>query len=104
MNEAQSFLNNDVTDFEAMHNNAAAAVRLLKSLANETRLKVMCVLAEGEVALCLTSRINGCGLEKHQGGGHLYGSNPIGCNLLHNAGRIGFDAFDNNPDGIVGVA
>ncbi len=51
MNEGQSFLNKDVTDFEAMHKNAADAVRLLKSLANESRLMVMCVLAEGEISV-----------------------------------------------------
>ena len=51
MNEAQSFLDNDVTNFQAMHKNAADAVRLLKSLANENRLMVMCVLAEGEVCV-----------------------------------------------------
>ncbi len=34
-----------------MRENAANAVRLLKSLANENRLMVMCVLAEGEVSV-----------------------------------------------------
>ena len=38
-------------DFEAMHRNAAEAVRLLKSLANESRLMVMCVLSEGEISV-----------------------------------------------------
>lgn len=38
-------------DFEAMHQNAGKAVRLLKSLANESRLIVMCVLAEGEISV-----------------------------------------------------
>ena len=35
-------------DLEEMQRNAADAVRLLKTLANETRLIVLCVLAEGE--------------------------------------------------------
>ena len=51
MNEAQSVFSDEVTDLEAMRENAAAAVRLLKSLANESRLMVMCVLAEGEVSV-----------------------------------------------------
>ena len=38
-------------DFEAMHKNAAQAVQLLKSLANENRLLIMCVLAEGEISV-----------------------------------------------------
>jgi DNA-binding transcriptional ArsR family regulator len=38
-------------DFEAMQENAAQAVRLLKSLANESRLMVMCVLSEGEISV-----------------------------------------------------
>lgn len=38
-------------DFEAMHLNAGKAVRLLKSLANESRLIVMCVLSEGEISV-----------------------------------------------------
>jgi DNA-binding transcriptional ArsR family regulator len=40
-----------VMDFESMQENAAQAVRLLKSLANESRLMVMCVLAEGEISV-----------------------------------------------------
>jgi DNA-binding transcriptional ArsR family regulator len=35
-------------DFEAMKRNASAAVSLLKGLANESRLMIVCVLAEGE--------------------------------------------------------
>jgi DNA-binding transcriptional ArsR family regulator len=38
-------------DFESMHQNAGKAVRLLKSLANESRLIVMCVLSEGEISV-----------------------------------------------------
>ena len=35
-------------DFNAMQQNAAEAVALLKSLGNESRLMILCVLAEGE--------------------------------------------------------
>ena len=38
-------------DFSAMQRNAADAVNLLKGLANESRLMIMCVLAEGEVSV-----------------------------------------------------
>ncbi len=51
MNETQSMANRSEIDFEDMHRNAADAVRLLKSLANESRLMVMCVLAEGEISV-----------------------------------------------------
>ena len=51
MNEAQSFADEKAIDSEAMRKNTADAVRLLKSLANENRLMVMCVLAEGEVCV-----------------------------------------------------
>ena len=51
MNEAPSIVIDQVTDFEAMRKNAADVVRLLKSLANESRLMVMCVLAEGEFSV-----------------------------------------------------
>ncbi len=41
-----------------MQQNAADAVNLLKGLANESRLMIMCVLAEGEVSVGqLNSRI-----------------------------------------------
>lgn len=43
----------------AMRENAAQAVRLLKSLANESRLMIMCVLAEGECSVgALNKRID----------------------------------------------
>ena len=46
-------------DFDAMQKNASKAVRLLKSLANESRLIVMCVLSEGEISVGnLNQRIN----------------------------------------------
>jgi len=38
-------------DFSTMQRNAADAVNLLKGLANESRLMIMCVLAEGEVSV-----------------------------------------------------
>ena len=38
-------------DFDTMQQNAADAVNLLKGLANESRLMIMCVLAEGEVSV-----------------------------------------------------
>ena len=59
MNKAPILMDKDALDFEAMHQNAAAAVRLLKSLANESRLMVMCVLAEGEISVgSLNERID----------------------------------------------
>jgi DNA-binding transcriptional ArsR family regulator len=46
-------------DFTTMQKNAADAVSLLKGLANESRLMIMCVLAEGEVSVGqLNRRIN----------------------------------------------
>jgi DNA-binding transcriptional ArsR family regulator len=42
-------------DWEAMHRSAADAVYLLKGLANENRLVIMCVLAEGE---CSVGQLN----------------------------------------------
>jgi len=38
-------------EFEAMQNSAKDAVSLLKGLANESRLMIMCVLSEGEVSV-----------------------------------------------------
>lgn len=38
-------------DFDAMRRNATAAVNLLKGLANESRLMIMCVLSEGEISV-----------------------------------------------------
>jgi DNA-binding transcriptional ArsR family regulator len=38
-------------DFDTMQQNAADAVSLLKGLANESRLMIMCVLTEGEVSV-----------------------------------------------------
>ena len=38
-------------DFDTMQQNAADAVNLLKGLANESRLMIMCVLAEGEISV-----------------------------------------------------
>lgn len=42
-------------NWEDMHRNAADAVHLLKGLANENRLLIMCVLAEGE---CSVGQLN----------------------------------------------
>ncbi len=43
----------DITrlDYDAMKRNANDAVSLLKSLANESRLMIMCVLSEGEISV-----------------------------------------------------
>ena len=38
-------------DYDAMKRNATDAVSLLKGLANESRLMIMCVLAEGEFSV-----------------------------------------------------
>ena len=38
-------------DLVTMQRNAADAVNLLKGLANESRLMIMCVLAEGELSV-----------------------------------------------------
>lgn len=38
-------------DFNAMQQNATEAVTLLKGLANESRLMIMCVLTEGELSV-----------------------------------------------------
>lgn len=38
-------------DFDTMQRNATEAVTLLKGLANESRLMIMCVLTEGEVSV-----------------------------------------------------
>ena len=51
MNQPLDTQGTDRMDFSAMHKNAADAVSLLKGLANESRLMIMCVLAEGEVSV-----------------------------------------------------
>lgn len=38
-------------DFSQMQENAARAVRVLKCLANESRLMIICVLTEGELSV-----------------------------------------------------
>jgi DNA-binding transcriptional ArsR family regulator len=48
MNEAGKSRNTSGLDFDAMQEKASEAVTLLKGLANESRLMIMCVLAEGE--------------------------------------------------------
>jgi DNA-binding transcriptional ArsR family regulator len=48
----------EIVDLSKLHQNAARAVRLLKSLANESRLMIMCVLSEGELSVgALNQRI-----------------------------------------------
>lgn len=51
MNEAFKTGDTNRMDFSAMQQNATAAVTLLKSLANESRLMIMCVLTEGELSV-----------------------------------------------------
>mgnify|MGYP001812499283 CR=1 FL=1 len=38
-------------DYDSMKRNAGDAVNLLKGLANESRLMIMCVLSEGEISV-----------------------------------------------------
>ena len=58
MEQLQNTIKADFLDVESMQRNAADAVRLLKSIANESRLMVMCVLAEGEFSVgALNKRI-----------------------------------------------
>jgi DNA-binding transcriptional ArsR family regulator len=46
-------------DLDAMRHNASDAVSLLKGLANESRLMILCVLSEGELSVGqLNQRIN----------------------------------------------
>jgi DNA-binding transcriptional ArsR family regulator len=51
MNGARKIPAHVPVDFAAMEKNAATAVRLLKGLANESRLMIMCVLSEGEISV-----------------------------------------------------
>ena len=51
MNTTQKIEFSAAIDFSFMRGNVADAVKLLKSLANESRLMVMCVLAEGEISV-----------------------------------------------------
>ena len=58
MNPAQQRLAH-VIEPDEMRHSAAQAVRLLKSLANESRLMIMCVLGEGELSVgALNERID----------------------------------------------
>lgn len=41
----------EVMDYGVMKRNASDAVSLLKGLANESRLMIMCVLSEGEISV-----------------------------------------------------
>ena len=59
MENPSSPLDPNALDFDSMERSAADAVRLLKSIANESRLMVMCVLAEGGFSVgSLNERIN----------------------------------------------
>ena len=51
MSPAQPISDPNSVDFEEIHKSAGKAVRLLKSLANESRLMIVCVLAEGEISV-----------------------------------------------------
>lgn len=51
MNEASKIRGTTRMDFNAMQQNATEAVTLLKGLANESRLMIMCVLTEGELSV-----------------------------------------------------
>ena len=51
MNARPSVPENSRLDFDAMQRKAADAVSLLKGLANESRLMIMCVLSEGEISV-----------------------------------------------------
>ncbi len=58
MNTAQNIVA-PAFELDDMRQSAAQAVRLLKSLANENRLMIMCVLAEGELSVgALNERID----------------------------------------------
>lgn len=41
----------NLLDYDTMQRNAGDAVSLLKGLANESRLMIMCVLSEGEISV-----------------------------------------------------
>ena len=59
MIDSSKTVENPWMDFDAMQRNATDAVSLLKGLANESRLMIMCVLSEGEVSVGqLNHRIN----------------------------------------------
>jgi len=59
MNTQRAPREEQLVNFEAMQRNASNAVDLLKGLANESRLMIMCVLAEGELSVGqLNQRIN----------------------------------------------
>ncbi len=51
MNSVRKTVEESRLDFDAMKRNATDAVSLLKGLANESRLMIMCVLSEGEVSV-----------------------------------------------------
>jgi DNA-binding transcriptional ArsR family regulator len=58
MTQTKNNLVSPGVDFGDMRQNVAQAVNLLKSLANDSRLMIMCVLAEGELSVgALNERI-----------------------------------------------
>jgi len=51
MNTPRAMADEPTLDFEAMKQKASDAVSLLKGLANESRLMIVCVLSEGELSV-----------------------------------------------------
>jgi DNA-binding transcriptional ArsR family regulator len=51
MNTAEKSGTSPQLDLDAMRRNASDAVSLLKGLANESRLMILCVLSEGELSV-----------------------------------------------------
>jgi DNA-binding transcriptional ArsR family regulator len=51
MNTPRALADAPTLDFEAMKQKASDAVSLLKGLANESRLMIVCVLSEGELSV-----------------------------------------------------
>ena len=51
MPKTESCVSTERLDYDTMQRNAGDAVSLLKGLANESRLMIMCVLSEGEISV-----------------------------------------------------
>ena len=59
MIDSANYAGHHKMDLDSMKRNATDAVNLLKGLANESRLMIMCVLSEGELSVGqLNQRIN----------------------------------------------
>jgi DNA-binding transcriptional ArsR family regulator len=56
MNAKTLSIDTTTFDFASMRRNASQAANLLKSMANESRLMIMCVLAEGEISVGALNR------------------------------------------------